>query len=139
MAKEVLVVAKVELPGGGANQALVGKSMGPYGINLTKFCTEFNAKTKEKSGIPCPAVVAIYKDKSFSIEVKTPPTAFLIRNAMSIQKGLSNPGKDSPLSISREKVLKIAEEKAIDCNSLEIESIVKSVEGTARSMGIKVI
>lgn len=139
MAKEVLVVAKVELPGGGANAGLVGKSMGPHGINLMKFCTEFNTKTKDKVGIPCPAVVTIYKDKSFSIEVKTPPTSFLIRNAMGVQKGLSNPGKDASLSISRDKVIKIAQEKVIDCNSLEIDSIVKSVEGTARSMGIKVI
>lgn len=139
MSKQIKSKVKIQLTGAGANPSQIGKELGPHGINLMKFCTDFNAITTPKKGILCPAIVTIYIDKSFSIELKTAPTSYLIAQAAKIDKGASKPGKEIKKSISYEQALVIAKEKLIDLNTVSVDSALKSVVGTAKSMGIQVI
>lgn len=139
MSKQIKAKVKIQLQGGGANPSLIGKEMGPHGVNLMKFCTEFNALTGQKKGELVPAIVTVYVDKNFSIEIKTAPVSFLIKREAKVEKGASKIGKEIIGSITKEQVKKIAAIKMPDVNTVDLENMCKSVEGTARSMGIKVV
>ena len=139
MSKQIKAKVKIQLQGGGANPSLIGKEMGPHGVNLMKFCTEFNALTGQKKGELVPAIVTVYVDKNFSIEIKTAPVSFLIKREAKVEKGASKVGKEIIGSITKEQVKKIAIIKMPDVNTVDLENMCKSVEGTARSMGIKVV
>jgi large subunit ribosomal protein L11 len=143
MSKIVKAKVKIQLFAGKANPGGIGKEMGPHGINLGKFCLDFNNLTKAKGDELCPALVIIYTDKTFDIILKTPPTSYLITKAAKIEKGSSTPGKnkdDKPAGkITSEQAMDIAKIKLVDCNTMSLESVYKSVLGTAKSMGIEVI
>ena len=139
MSKQIKAAVKIQLPGGGANPSLIGKEMGPHGVNLMKFCTEFNTLTAPKKGELVPAVVTVYVDKSFSIVIKTAPVSYLLKKEAKLEKGASKIGKEIVGSVTKAQVKKIAEIKMPDVNTMSIESMCKTVEGTARSMGIKII
>ena len=148
MSKIVKTKVKIQLFAGKANPGGIGKEMGPHGINLGKFCLDFNNLTKSRGDELCPALVTIYNDKTFDIELKTPPTAYLLAKAAKIEKGSgvsrkskNNLGEDAhPVGkVTEEEIINIAKIKLIDCNTLSLESVYKSILGTARSMGIEVL
>ncbi len=132
-------VIKLQIPAGKANPAPpVGPALGQHGINIQDFCTQFNDKTKDKMGDIIPVEITVNEDKSFSFVMKTPPAAELLKKAAGVKKGAENPLTDKVGKVSKEQVKEIAETKMEDLNADDIEAAMKIVEGTARSMGIKV-
>lgn len=139
MAKEVAAVIKLQIKGGAANPSPpVGPALGAKGVNIMEFCKQFNARTQDKAGKVCPVLITVYTDKSFDFVVKTPPAAVLIMEAAKIQKGSPESNRKKVGSITWEQVRKIAEEKMPDLNCYTIESAMKMIAGTARSMGVVV-
>lgn len=139
MAKEVSGFLKLQIRGGQANPSPpVGPALGSKGINIMDFCKQFNARTQEKQGQVLPVVIRIYTDKSFDFVIKTPPAAVLILEAAKKKKGSSEPNRDKVGSITWDQVKQIAETKMPDLNAFKVESAMKVVAGTARSMGIRV-
>jgi large subunit ribosomal protein L11 len=139
VAKKIRAIVKLQIPAGKANPAPpVGTALGPHGINIMAFCKEYNEKTSKQEGSIIPVELTIYEDRSFTFVTKTPPAADLLRKAMGIEKGATDPGKDEPMIIARAKIREIAEIKAKDLNANDIEAAEKIVIGSARSMGIKV-
>ena len=139
MAKKVVGMVKLQIPAGKATPAPpVGTALGPHGINIMQFTKEFNAKTAEQAGLIIPVVITIYADRSFTFITKTPPAAILIKKATNIESGSAEPNKTKVATISNEKVREIAELKMQDLNASDVESAMKMVAGTARSMGVKV-
>jgi large subunit ribosomal protein L11 len=139
MAKEVIAQVKLQIAGGRANPAPpVGTALGPHGINIQDFCAKFNEKTKDKNGEVTPIVVTIFKDRSFTFILKTPPAAELLKKAASVEKGSAEPNKNKVGSVTKDQVRKIAEQKMEDLNAFDVDQAMKMVEGTARSMGITV-
>lgn len=139
MAKKVEAVVKLQIPAGKATPAPpVGTALGPHGVNIMQFTKEFNAKTADQAGMIIPVVLTVYQDRSFSFITKTPPAAVLIKEAIGLKKGSSEPNKDKVGTISEEQVRKIAELKMPDLNASSVESAMEMVAGTARSMGIEV-
>jgi large subunit ribosomal protein L11 len=137
--KEVMALVKLQIPAGKANPAPpVGPALGPHGINIMDFCKAFNAQTKAMGDTIVPAVLTIYKDRTFSFILKTPPASELIKKAAGIIKGSGTPNKDKVGKISPAQVKEIAKTKMPDLNAFNMESAVKIIEGTARSMGIEV-
>lgn len=139
MAKEIITNVKLQIAGGRANPAPpVGTALGPHGINIQDFCAKFNEKTKEKNGEVTPVIVTIYKDRSFTFVLKTPPAAELLKKAAKIEKGSGEPNKSKVGTVTKEQVRAIAEQKMEDLNAFDVDQAMKMVEGTARSMGILV-
>lgn len=139
MAKEVITKIKLQIPGGQANPAPpIGPALGQHGVNIMEFCKQFNERTKDRPGTILPAVLTVYKDKSFSFILKTPPVAAAIKKAAGLAKASGEPGRQIIAKITREQVLEIARAKMVDLNTTKIESAVRIVEGAARSMGIEV-
>ena len=139
MAKEIIGYLKLQVRGGAANPSPpVGPALGAKGLNIMEFCKQFNARTQDKQGQVLPVVVTIYADKSFDFIIKTPPAAVLILEATKIKKGSAEPNRAKVGSISWDQIKSIAEIKMPDLNAFRIESAMKQVAGTARSMGIKV-
>ena len=137
--KEVVAKVKIQIPGGHATPAPpVGTSLGPHGINIPAFCNEFNNRTKGQEEYIIPAVITIYKDRSFEFILKTPPTSMLLKHAAGIAKASGIPNKEKVAKLTRSQVEEIAKKKMQDLNAYTLESAVKIVEGTARSMGIEV-
>jgi large subunit ribosomal protein L11 len=139
MSKAIKIKIKIQLQSGGATPASVGSMLGPHGINLMKFCTEFNNATKDKKGDVSPIVLTVFVDKTYSIEYKTPPVSSLIKKYAKVEKGAVKAGKEVVGSITKAQVEEIAKIKLIDLNTMSIESACKSIEGSARSMGISII
>ena len=140
MAKKVKAVVKLQLDAGKATPAPpVGSVLGPYGINLAGFTKEFNEKTASQAGYVIPVVITIYEDRSFTFELKTPPTAVLIKKAIGLDKGSGKPNKQKVGKITKEQVKKIAETKMPDLNADSLESAMSMVAGAARSMGVEVV
>ena len=140
MAKKVKAVVKLQLDAGKATPAPpVGSVLGPYGINLPSFTKEFNDKTASQAGFIIPVVITIYEDRSFTFELKTPPTAVLIKKAIGLDKGSGKPNKQKVGKITKEQVKKIAETKMPDLNADSLESAMSMVAGAARSMGVEVV
>ncbi|HNP18165.1 MAG TPA: 50S ribosomal protein L11 [Fulvivirga sp.] len=139
MAKEISGYLKLQIRGGAANPSPpVGPALGSKGLNIMDFCKQFNARTQEKQGQVLPVLITIYKDKSFDFVIKTPPAPVLILEAAKKKSGSAEPNRNKVGSISWDQVKTIAETKMADLNAFEVNSAMKMVAGTARSMGIKV-
>ena len=139
MAKRVRAVVKLQIPAGRANPAPpVGTALGPHGINIMDFCKTYNARTQAQAGQIIPAVITIYEDRSFTFELRTPPASDLLRKAAGVEKGAASQLTEVVGSVTKEQVRTIAETKLIDLNTEDVESAMKIIEGTARSMGIEV-
>lgn len=139
MAKEIIGYLKLQIRGGQANPSPpVGPALGSKGLNIMEFCKQFNARTQEKQGTLLPVLITIYSDKSFDFVVKTPPAPVLILEASKVKKGSAEPNRNKVGSINWDQIKQIAETKMPDLNAFRIESAMKMVAGTARSMGIRV-
>ena len=137
--KEVMALVKLQIPAGKANPAPpVGPALGPHGINIMDFCKAFNAQTQAMGDTIVPAVLSIYKDRTFSFILKTPPASELIKKAAGVIKGSGEPNKEKVGKLTAAQVEEIAKTKMPDLNAFSMESAVKIIEGTARSMGIEV-
>ncbi|MFC1918730.1 50S ribosomal protein L11 [Chloroflexota bacterium] len=139
MAKKIKAVVKLQIPAGKANPAPpVGPALGQHGVNIMAFCKEYNERTSTQAGSIIPVELTIYDDRSFTFITKTPPTTDLLRKALSVEKGASAAGREVAGTLSREQLREIAQLKAKDLNAVNIEGAERIIEGTARSMGIKV-
>ena len=139
MAKEVEKLVKLQVRGGAANPSPpVGPALGAAGVNIMEFCKQFNARTQDKQGKVLPVVISVYKDKSFEFVVKTPPAAVQILEAANIKKGSGEPNRNKVATVTWDQLRTIAEDKMVDLNAFTVESAMKMMAGTARSMGIKV-
>ncbi|HIF63861.1 MAG TPA: 50S ribosomal protein L11 [Deltaproteobacteria bacterium] len=139
MAKKVIDSLKLQITAGKANPSPpVGPALGQRGVNIMEFCKAFNAKTQEMGGVIVPVIITVYADRSFSFITKTPPASMLLKKAAKLAKGSPEPNKNKVGSVSRKQVREIAETKMVDLNAGSVESAMKIVEGTARSMGITV-
>ncbi|MAN26522.1 MULTISPECIES: 50S ribosomal protein L11 [Mesonia] len=139
MAKEVSKVVKLQVRGGAANPSPpVGPALGAAGVNIMEFCKQFNGRTQDKQGKVLPVVITVYSDKSFDFVVKTPPAAVQLMEAAKTKKGSGEPNRKKVASVSWDQVKTIAEDKMQDLNAFTVESAMKMVAGTARSMGITV-
>ncbi len=139
MAKRVKAVIKLQIPAGQANPAPpVGPALGQHGVNIMAFCKEYNTRTSAQAGSIIPVEITVFEDRSFTFVTKTPPTADLLRKALGVEKGSSTAGHEAIGELSREKLREIAKIKAKDLNTDSIEAAERIIEGSARSMGIKV-
>ncbi|MBD2714413.1 MULTISPECIES: 50S ribosomal protein L11 [Hymenobacter] len=139
MAKEIRGYLKLQIKGGAANPAPpVGPALGSKGLNIMEFCKQFNARTQDKAGQVCPVLITMYTDKSFDFVVKTPPVPVLLMDAAKLQSGSKEPNRNKVGSVSWDQVRTIAETKMPDLNAFKVESAMKQVAGTARSMGITI-
>ncbi len=139
MAKKVIGLIKLQLPGGQATPAPpVGPALGQHGLNIMDFCKAFNARTQKEQGIIIPAVITVFSDRTYSFITKTPPASFLLKKAAGVDKGSAEPNKDKVASVSRAQIEEIANAKMVDLNSNDLEGAVQIILGTARSMGITV-
>ena len=141
MAKEVLEYIKLQIPAGGANPAPpVGPALGQRGLKINEFCDKFNAKTKNlEKGAPIPVVITAYKDKTFDFVTKLPPVSYYLKKAAKIEKGNSTPGRTLEGKVTMADVKKIAKEKMVDLNAIDLEGAANTVKGSARSMGMEVV
>ena len=140
MAKKLVGTMKLQIPAGQANPSPpVGPALGQRGINIMEFCKAFNAKTQDmEPGAPCPTIVTYYQDKSFSMEIKTPPASYYLKKAAKIKSGANNPSRETVATISAAQVKEIAEAKMKDLNANDIDAAMQIILGSARSMGIEV-
>ncbi|MHC1707922.1 MAG: 50S ribosomal protein L11 [Bacteroidales bacterium] len=139
MAKEVAGLIKLQIKGGAANPSPpVGPALGAKGVNIMEFCKQFNARTQEQAGKLIPVIITVYKDKTFEFIIKSPPVAVQLMEAAKLQKGSPEPNRNKVGSVTWEQVQSIAEVKMNDLNCFTIESAMKMVAGTARSMGLTV-
>ena len=139
MAKEAVAKIKLQIPGGQATPAPpVGPALGQHGVNIGQFVTQFNEKTKDAQGMTLPVEISLFKDKSFTFIIKSPPAAVLIKKAVGIAKGSSEPNREKVGSITKAQVEEIAKIKLPDLNVSKIDMAVRIIAGTAQSMGIKV-
>ena len=139
MAKKVAAVVKLQVPGGKANPSPpVGPALGQHGVNIMEFCKAFNAQTSAQEGLVIPVVITIYGDRSFSFVTKTPPAAILLKQAAGIAQASKEPSRVMVGKVTRKQVEEIAKTKMPDLNALTLQSAVRIIEGTARSMGIEV-
>jgi large subunit ribosomal protein L11 len=139
MAKEVQKVLKLQIKGGAANPSPpVGPALGAAGVNIMEFCKQFNARTQDKPGKVVPVVVSVYADKSFEFVVKTPPAAAQLLEAAKVKKGSGEPNRIKVASVTWDQIRKIAEDKMVDLNAFTVESAMKMIAGSARSMGLNV-
>ena len=139
MAKKVLTLIKLQVPGGNANPAPpVGPALGQHGVNIMEFCKAFNAQTQGDNGTIIPVEITVFEDRSFTFITKTPPAAILIKQAAGISKGSGEPNRDKVAKITRDQARQIAEKKMPDLNANDLDQATKIIEGTARSMGVEV-
>jgi large subunit ribosomal protein L11 len=139
MAKKVMTIIKLQAPGGQASPAPpVGPALGQHGVNIMEFVKAFNAQTAQDNGTTIPVEITVFEDRSFTFITKSPPAAVLIRQAINIPKGSSEPGRTTVSSISQAKLREIAEKKMNDLNAHDIDQAAKIIAGTARSMGVEV-
>ena len=139
MAKKLTALVRLQIPAGQANPAPpIGPALGQQGVNIMEFCKQFNAATKDQSGLIIPVVISVYQDKSFSFITKSPPAAVLLKKAVGIAKGSGTPNKDKVGSVTRDQIKEIVKIKVKDLNSKDEAAMIRIIEGTARSMGIDV-
>ncbi|KAA0251307.1 MAG: 50S ribosomal protein L11 [Acidobacteria bacterium] len=139
MAKKVVAQVKLQIEAGKATPAPpVGTALGPQGVNIMDFCKAFNAKTAKEQGLIIPVIVTVYSDRSYSFITKTPPASVLLKKAAKLEKGSGVPNKTKVGRVSRQQVEEIARLKMVDLNCVDLPAAVKTVEGTARSMGIEI-
>jgi large subunit ribosomal protein L11 len=139
MAKKVLTLIKLQIPGGQANPAPpVGPALGQHGVNIMDFCKAFNAETAQAGGRITPVEITVFEDRSFTFITKTPPAAVLIKEALNLEKGSPEPNREKVGLLSRNQLRQIAEVKLEDLNARDVEAAMNIVAGTARSMGVEV-
>lgn len=139
MAKKVVTQIKLQIPAGKANPSPpVGPALGQHGVNIMEFCKTFNARTQKQEGMIIPVVITVYADRSFSFITKTPPASTLLMKAAGIEKGSGTPNKDKVGKVTKQQVIEIAKLKMPDLTAANLEAAVKTIAGTARSMGIVV-
>ena len=139
MAKKIIGSVKLQVKGGQANPSPpIGPALGQHGVNIAEFCKAFNARTQDKMGTVIPVIITIYADRTFSFITKTPPAAVLLKQAAKIAKGSGEPNREKVGEVSKKQVEEIAKMKFEDLNAFNMASAMKIIEGTARSMGIKV-
>jgi large subunit ribosomal protein L11 len=140
MAKKITGYLKLQVPAGSANPSPpIGPALGQRGLNIMEFCKAFNAKTQQmEKGSPIPVVITIYQDRSFTFEMKTPPVSYFLKKAAKLESGAKAPGRDKAGTVTKAQVKEIAEKKMVDLNCDTIESAMRMVEGSARSMGIEI-
>jgi large subunit ribosomal protein L11 len=140
MAKKITGYIKLQIPAGKANPSPpVGPALGQHGVNIMEFCKAFNAKTQADEGTITPVVITVYADRSFTFITKTPPASVLIKKALGLEKGSSVPNKTKVGKLTREQVSEIAKKKMPDLNAANLDAAIKTIEGTARSMGIEIV
>ena len=140
MAKEVAAFIKLQIKGGAANPTPpVGPALGSKGVNIMDFCKQFNARTQDKAGKVLPVIITVYSDKSFDFVVKQPPVAIQLKEAAKVQKGSAQPNRDKVGQVTWDQIREIAQDKMPDMNCFTLESAMRMVAGTARSMGISVV
>ncbi len=139
MAKKVMAKIKLQIPAGQANPSPpVGPALGQHGVNIMEFCKAFNAKTQGQEGMIIPVVITVYADRSFTFITKTPPASVLLKKAANVEKGSSEPNREKVGKVTRAQVEEIAKLKMPDLNANDLEAAIRTIEGTARSMGIVV-
>ncbi len=139
MAKKVIGSIKLQVPAGNANPSPpVGPALGQHGVNIMEFCKAFNARTQDQKGLIIPVIITVYADRSFSFITKTPPAAVLLKKAAGLEKGSGEPNRKKVGKVTSAQVREIAELKMKDLNAFTLESAIKMIEGTARSMGITI-
>ena len=139
MAKEVSGLIKLQIKGGAANPSPpVGPALGAKGVNIMEFCKQFNGRTQDKAGKVLPVIITVYSDKSFEFVIKTPPVAVQIKEALKLKSGSPEPNRKKVAALKMDDVRRIAEDKMPDLNCFTVESAMKMVAGTARSMGLNV-
>jgi large subunit ribosomal protein L11 len=140
MAKKIIGMIKLQIPAGKANPSPpVGPALGQHGVNIMEFCKAFNARTQGEDGMITPVVITVYADRSFTFITKTPPAAVLLMKAAKIPKGSGVPKKNKCGKVTKDQVREIAQLKMPDLNAFDIEAAVKTIEGTARSMGLEIV
>ena len=140
MAKKVVAMVKLQIPAGQANPSPpVGPALGQHGVNIMEFCKAFNAKTQGQEGMIIPVVVTIYSDRSFTFITKTPPASVLLKKAAKIVKGSGEPNRTKVGKVTKDQIREIAQIKFKDLNVLDMEAAIRTIEGTARSMGIEIV
>ena len=140
MAKKVLTQIKLQAPAGQASPAPpVGPALGQHGVNIMEFVKAFNAQTQSDAGTVIPVVITVYEDRSFTFETKSPPAAVLIKQALSLEKGSSEPYREKVGTITQDQLREIAERKMQDLNANDVEAAKNIIAGTARSMGVEVV
>jgi large subunit ribosomal protein L11 len=140
MAKKVTGFIKLQVPAGAANPAPpVGPALGQHGVNIMEFCKQFNARTQGQAGLIIPVEITVYADRSFTFITKTPPAPVLLKKAAGVESGAAAPNRDRVGTVTRKQVREIAELKMPDLNAASVESAMRMIEGTARSMGLQVV
>jgi large subunit ribosomal protein L11 len=140
VAKKIVAIVKLQCPAGAANPSPpVGPALGQHGVNIMEFCKTFNARTQDQAGLIIPALITVYADRTFTFELKTPPAAVLLKKAAKIEKGSGEPNRTKAGTVTKGQVREIATLKLKDLNAHEVEQAMKSIEGTARSMGLEVV
>lgn len=140
MAKKVIATVKLQVKGGQANPSPpIGPALGQHGVNIAEFCKAFNARTQDQQGVVIPVVITIYADRSFTFITKTPPASVLLKQAAKIAKGSSEPNREKVGKVTRKQIEEIAKLKFEDLNANDMESAMRIIEGTAKSMGIQII
>ncbi len=139
MAKKIIGMIKLQIPAGKANPSPpVGPALGQHGVNIMEFCKTFNARTQGQEGMIIPVVITVYGDRSFSFITKTPPAAVLLMKAAKLEKGSGVPNKNKVGKVTKAQVREIAQLKMPDLNAFDLDAAVRTIEGTARSMGLEV-
>lgn len=139
MAKKVIATIKLQIPAASANPSPpVGPALGQAGVNIMEFCKAFNARTQDKQGLIVPVVITVYADRTFTFITKTPPASVLLKKAVGLEKGSSEPNRNKVGKVSQEQIKEIAQTKIQDLNANDLEAAMKMIEGTARSMGLVV-
>ncbi len=140
MAKKITGYIKLQIPAAKANPAPpIGPALGQHGVNIMEFCKAFNAKTQADEGTIIPVVITVYADRSFTFITKTPPAPVLIKKALGIESGSSTPNKNKVGKLTRDQVKEIAQKKMVDLNAASLEAAMRTIEGTARSMGVDIV
>ena len=138
MAKKVVGFIKLQIPGGKANPSPpIGPALGRKGVNIMEFCKAFNAKTNKQMGVQLPTIITVYSDRSFSFVTKTPPASYLLKEKLKLKKGSSKPGHDVAGSVGDKVVKEVYEEKKEDITAATLEAGMRTIEGSVRSMGLK--
>ncbi len=140
MAKKITGYIKLQIPAAKANPSPpIGPALGQHGVNIMEFCKAFNAKTQADEGTIIPVVITVYADRSFTFITKTPPAAILIKKALGIESGSSVPNKNKVGKLTKDQVREIAQKKLVDLNAASVEAAMRTIEGTARSMGVEIV
>lgn len=140
MAKKIKTIIKLQVKAGQANPAPpIGPALGQHGLDIQKFCSQFNEKTKDKMGDIIPVEITVYEDRSFEFKLKTPPASDLLKKAAGIEKGSGDSKKTKVGKVTKQQIREIADKKMVDLNVNSVEAAIKIIEGTARNMGIEII